>query len=235
MVELFSQSMALFGLGLVLGLQHALDADHVVAVSTLVSETKSLKKSSLLGVFWGLGHTSTLFVTGVIVLAFKWSIPNQVSLSLEFLVGILLVLLGADVIRKILKERVHLHKHEHEDGIVHIHLHSHKTMASHHHTHKSFFIGIIHGLAGSAALVLLVLATVETMFQGILFLLFFGIGSIIGMLATSLIIALPFKFMSNINGFNKFLKAFVGLTSIVVGFVVMYKVGFAFMELNNHV
>lgn len=226
MVEIFSQLIGLLSLGFVLGLQHALDADHVVAVTTQVSETKSLKKSSLLGALWGLGHTTTLLVTGALVLIFKWSIPDTLALSLEFLVGVLLVILGIDVLRKIRQSKAHIHTHEHEGRVVHDHLHSHKMQTSHNHTHRSFFIGLIHGLAGSAALMLLVLATVASIFEGLLFILFFGVGTILGMLVTSTIIAIPFKFAANINRLNKIIRTCVGVTSIILGFVVMYKTSF---------
>lgn len=95
MIEIESlQLITLFGLGFILGLKHALDADHIVAVSTIVSQTKSLKKSSLLGAIWGMGHTTTLFLVGLAILGFKLTLPYKLALSFEFLVGIILVILG---------------------------------------------------------------------------------------------------------------------------------------------
>ena len=221
MFELYSQGFTLLGLGFVLGLPHALDADHIVAVSTQVSETKSLKSSSFLGMMWGMGHTTTLLMTGIVVLVFKWSIPDSLALSMEFLVGVLLVVLGVDVLRKILKNKIHVHLHKHEDGKVHSHVHAHKNQTAHNHSHKSFFIGMVHGLAGSAALGLLVLASVETVIEGVLFILCFGIGSILGMMVTTAAIALPFKFFENLNALNKMIHGFVGVASIVLGVAII--------------
>lgn len=224
MFQMFSQSIALLGYGFILGLKHALDADHVVTISTLISETKSLKKSSMLGAIWGVGHTLTLLITGTLVLIFQWSIPDKLTLSLEFLVGILLVVLGVDVLRKIFKENVHLHEHHHENGIVHTHLHTHSRGASHSHTHRSFLLGTLHGLAGSGVLVLLVLATVDDLFQGVLFILIFGLGSVLGMLVTSTFIALPFKFFGYF--YHQSIRLGVGGTSIALGCFLMYEGAF---------
>src|SRR3974377_1731811 len=98
-------------LGLVLGLEHALDADHVVAVSTMVSQYRSLRRSSLVGIFWGLGHSATLFLVGLAVILFKVSIPDRVALAMEFAVGAVLAILGASVVKSYYKGHVHAHTH----------------------------------------------------------------------------------------------------------------------------
>jgi sulfite exporter TauE/SafE len=218
------QLTILLGLGFILGLKHALDADHVVAVSTIVSQTKNLKKSSLAGAIWGMGHTATLFLVGLVILVFKLAIPDKLALSFEFIVGIVLVALGVDVLRKVSKGKVHLHEHQHGDS-VHTHLHSHKESPSHNYIHKSFVVGTIHGLAGSAALMLLVLTTVNSIFQGLLYILIFGIGSIVGMLIVSGIIALPFLLSSKFDKINNIVKILAGTISIVLGFTIMYEIG----------
>jgi len=222
MPEIFSL-LSLLMLGFVLGLEHALDADHVAAVSAIASETKSVAKSSILGIFWGLGHTTTLFIAGLIVLIFKITIPQKLALSFELLVGAVLIVLGIGVLRKALGSKVHLHFHEH-DGFRHVHLHSHAHLDSHAHTHahKSFIVGAIHGLAGSAALMLLVLATVDSTFTGLLYILVFGLGSIIAMLTISTAIGLPFKFTSNFGKFNSAIKLIAGGASIVLGSSIIY-------------
>jgi len=202
--------LSLLGLGLLLGLEHALDADHVVAVSTLVSQTKSIKRSSLFGVFWGLGHTTTLFVVGLLILVFKLAIPPRLALSFEFLVGVMLVALGLDVLRKVWREDPHIHTHQHEDGVTHTHLHSHADDGGHHHQHRSFLVGLVHGLAGSSALMLLVLTTVDSVWLGVIFILVFGAGTIVGMLITSTLIALPFKWMTNFAGIDRILRLAAG-------------------------
>lgn len=218
------QLTILLGLGFILGLKHALDADHVVAVSTIVSQTKNLKKSSLAGAIWGMGHTATLFLVGLVILVFKLAIPDKLALSFEFIVGVVLVVLGVDVLRKVIKGKVHLHEHQHGDN-VHTHLHSHKESPSHNYIHKSFVVGTIHGLAGSAALMLLVLTTVNSIFQGLLYILIFGIGSIVGMLIVSGIIALPFLLSSKFDKINNIVKILAGTISIVLGFTIMYEIG----------
>ncbi|MBF0280234.1 MAG: sulfite exporter TauE/SafE family protein [SAR324 cluster bacterium] len=230
MFEIFSQLTTLLGLGFFLGLQHAFDPDHLVAVSTLVSKSKSLKKSSLLGLMWGLGHTTTLFAVGAVLLFFKWSIPNRWALSFEFIIGILLVFLGGNVLRRLHKEKVHLHKHVHEDGLEHIHLHSHQNATFHDHKHTSFLVGLLHGLAGSAALSLLALSTADSLVQGFSFILIFGLGSMVGMFASSTLIAIPFKLMGNFEVFSQGLKTFVGVSSVILGFFLMSKIGYLLMS-----
>lgn len=224
MIEPF-QLITLLGLGFVLGLKHALDADHVVAVSTIISQTKSLKKSSIFGAIWGMGHTTTLFLAGSAILIFKLAIPDKLALYFEFLVGIVLVILGMDVLRKVIRDKVHLHKHKHST-MIHTHLHTHKEPFSHNHTHKSFIVGMIHGLAGSAALMLLVLTTVKSVFQGLLFILIFGIGSVLGMLIVSTIIGLPFILTEKFSEMHNSLKILTGTISIVLGSIIMYEIGY---------
>src|SRR3989338_11560551 len=213
--------LSLLVLGFVLGLEHALDADHVAAVTAIASETKSIKKSSLLGLFWGLGHTATLLIAGILVLLLKISIPEKLALSFEFLVGVVLVVLGIDVLRKTFMGKIHFHAHSH-DGAEHIHIHSHKLSDSHDHAHKSFSVGALHGLAGSAALMLLVLATADSLFSGLLYILVFGLGSIVAMLTISTIIGLPFRLTSNFSKANGTIKLITGAASIVLGVSIIY-------------
>lgn len=151
--------------GFLLGMEHALEADHVVAVSTMVSQTQSLFRASLTGISWGIGHTLTLLVAGLVVLFFKVNIPEGVALSLEFVVGVVLVSLGGEILWGYRRKKVHAHPHRH-GGRVHDHFHSYARSDDHGHDHhppsfgKACLVGMIHGLAGSAALMLLVLTTV---------------------------------------------------------------------------
>jgi cytochrome c biogenesis protein CcdA len=210
-------------LGFILGLEHALDADHVIAISTIISENKSLKKSSIIGVFWGLGHTFTLLFTGLLVLSLAVSIPQNLSLFFEFLVGIVLLILGIWVIRRALGKVGHIHPHSHNDKI-HVHFHNHE-LDNHNHEHKSFFVGMVHGLAGSAALMLIVLSSINSVLEGIAYILVFGLGSILGMLIISTLIGLPFTFTSTrFKGLNQKIKLITGFLSIVLGFLITYKV-----------
>ncbi|MDP2625127.1 MAG: sulfite exporter TauE/SafE family protein [Candidatus Peregrinibacteria bacterium] len=214
-------------LGFVLGIQHAFDSDHVVAVSTMVNETKSLKKSSKIGAIWGIGHTFTLFIGGLLLMTFKTSIPEQLALSFEFLIGIVLVLLGLNVYLKIRKEKIHLHRHAHE-GTEHAHLHSHEKSLSHKHAHikKPLLIGMLHGLAGSAGLMLLVLGTVQSIAQGLFYILIFGLGSIIGMSLISTLIGIPFLLTSKISHLQNTVHFTTGTLSILIGIKMMLEIRF---------
>ena len=125
---------AVLGLGFLLGLRHALDADHLAAVSTVLVERPALRASSAVGLWWGIGHTSTLLAVGAIVLAFGIHIPDEFELIAELAVGLLLVGLGGNLAFRLYRDRWHLHAHAH-DEIAHVHLHSHRRQADHHHRH----------------------------------------------------------------------------------------------------
>lgn len=210
-------------LGFLLGVKHAFEADHVIAVSTIVTEQKNPLKAALVGTFWGIGHTTTLFIVGLLVLLLKIQIPEKVALSLEFVVGIMLVLLGAYTIYKT-RFTLHVHKHEHKKGIQHEHPHWH-SKADHKH-HASFLIGSIHGLAGSGALMVLVLSTISSLIEGLYYILLFGIGSIAGMSIMSLVVGLPFIYSAKrYPNIEKYLRLVAGVLSILFGGFVMYKIG----------
>ncbi len=215
-----AQAIALLGLGFVLGLKHAFEPDHIAAVSTLVKRHTKLSRAALFGAMWGLGHTSTLLAAGILVLAFKLSIPENVASSLEFVVGIMLVVLGLNVLREVWQKRIHFHEHLHEKK-SHAHLHSHEEAESHNHLHKPFLIGVVHGLAGSGALVLLVLATVTSLELGVAYILIFGIGSMIGMLTVGATISASMKFISKYTRLENSLEAITGLFSVAFGIVIM--------------
>ena len=212
---------SLIVLGLLLGLKHALDSDHIVAISTIVSQTRNLKKSSLFGAFWGIGHTTALLLIGLAILILKLNIPKEIALSFEFLVGIVLILLGFNLLGKSIG--MHLHKHKHGNN-AHSHFHSHE--GPHHHMHKSFAVGMVHGLAGSAALMLLVLATVKSILQGLLFILVFGAGSILGMLIISTLIGIPFVLTSKFSKLNNLIRILSGAISVLLGLATIYGIGF---------
>ena len=157
------------------------------------------------------------------MLIFKIVIPKNLALSFELLVGIMLIALGLGVLWKAAKSKIHLHIHEH-DGAGHVHFHSHALSESHSHSHahKSFIVGAVHGLAGSASLMLLVLATVDSFFSGLLYILVFGLGSIIAMLTISTIIGLPFRLTSNFGKINGAIKLIAGFASIILGVSIIY-------------
>jgi cytochrome c biogenesis protein CcdA len=231
--------LAALGLGVVLGLRHSLDPDHVVAVSTIVSEYRNPMRSFWVGISWGIGHTTTLFILGVVIIALRLSIPDRLALLLEFGVGIMLVGLGAQVIYNFRKKKVHQHKHGHVES-AHQHYHSHAqepAPAQGHHQilgmgkpflrKKSYFIGMVQGVAGTAALTLLVLASIESPITGIAYLLLFGLGSVLSMGLMTILISLPFVFSSNrLPNLNRVIQFGTGTLSIVIGFGLMYKIGF---------
>jgi sulfite exporter TauE/SafE len=215
--------LGLLGLGFILGLRHALDADHIAAVSTIVSETRKVKSSSLVGIMWGMGHTTSLLIAGLIILLFKVTIPPPLSTFLELCVGILLVALGVSVFVRLLRARIHIHIHFHNKK-PHIHFHSHSETVSHHHSHytkKSFFIGMLHGLAGSAALMLLVLASATSILQGVLYIAVFGIGSIISMLLISTAIGLPFSLGLKLEKTRSIASFTAASISVILGFMIV--------------
>ena len=225
--------IATLGLGFILGLKHALDADHIVAVSTIVSEHKSISKSSLIGTFWGLGHTASLLLVGLVVILLRLTIPAKLALLMEFGVAVMLVLLGANIIWKFFNgTKVHIHTHEHH-GVTHSHLHVHEGRNEEHkHNHlisfgrKPFLVGLVHGVAGSAALMLLVLATVPTPLAGLMYILVFGIGSIGGMLIMSSLIGLPFVLTaSRLVPLNERIKAVAGVMSVAFGIFLGWEIG----------
>lgn len=215
-------------IGFVLGLQHAIEADHLAAVSTIVSEKKNLLTASLVGGMWGIGHTISLFAVGVIVIFLKLQISESVETRLEAIVGGMLVLLGINALRKLFSaEKIHVHTHEHGTR-EHVHIHSHaseQSEASHHRfSPRSIAIGMVHGLAGSAALMLLVVPTIASPAVALLYILIFGIGSIGGMMAMSFLIGLPLHFTANrFEILNRGIRFCAGAFSLVLGSFIVYE------------
>jgi len=203
-------------LGFVLGIKHAFEPDHLIAVSTIVVGQKNPFKSALVGTFWGLGHTTTLLLTGVLVLLLKLSIPPSLSLTFELLVGVMLIILGVRVIVRT-RSILHTHQHQHDD-LNHQHLHFHEAKSTHRKHHTSFLIGTVHGLAGSGALMLLVLSTIPSLISGIYYILLFGLGSVAGMTIMSFLLGLPFLFSAaKFPEVEKYLRFFAGALSILFG------------------
>lgn len=194
-------------LGFLIGMQHALEADHIAAIGAMASGGPASKRNlTLRGAVWGLGHTITLFAVCAAVLLLGFSLDDQTSALLEFCVGIMLVLLGADVIRRMYKKKVHFHVHTHGSGKPHFHAHSHlgsdapHQKDSHDHRHpngfpmRALFVGLTHGAAGSAGLLALAIAGTQDPWIALGYVLVFGIGSILGMAVLSFAAALPLGF-----------------------------------------
>lgn len=233
--------LAVLGLGLVFGLKHATEVDHVIAVSTIVSEHRKLWRAALVGGLWGVGHTASLIAVGVIVLALRIAIPERIANFLEFGVALMILGLGAGVLARALRQRaaIHVHKHQH-DGLAHVHLHFHEAgEEAHHaplgHAHpfarigiKPLLVGAMHGLAGSAALTLLVLTQIDSALIGLAYLAVFGVGSILGMLLMSGLVGLPFALSARkLTGMHYGLQAAVGVLSIGFGCWYAYETGIA--------
>ncbi|MEZ5308617.1 MAG: sulfite exporter TauE/SafE family protein [Pyrinomonadaceae bacterium] len=226
--ELSTATILVFGF--VLGLKHAVEADHLAAVSTIVADRKSLFGSAIVGGFWGVGHTISLLIVGGFVIFLKLKISESLEAKLEALVGAMLVLLGLNAIRKLWKsETVHIHKHEHS-GHEHLHIHSHESSSlpfSHHLkklSPRSIIIGMVHGLAGSAALMLLVVPTIDSPSIALLYILIFGVGSIGGMMLMSLLIGLPIHFTAGrFKFFNKAVLFLAGAFSCGLGTFIIYE------------
>ncbi len=212
-------------------MKHALDADHVVAVSAIVSRERSVWSSSLVGAFWGLGHSLSLFLAGGLILTLHITIPPVLALVMEMAVGLMLVFLGGLVAAGLIRDHLHIHAHQH-DGLSHLHLHSHTHDEPHKHTHAvrrsthSMVVGMVHGLAGSAALMLLVVSSIKSLGEGFLYLLVFGAGSITGMMIVSMLIAVPFIYSAvRFNGLNRLITGGASLASIVLGVFLIYDIG----------
>lgn len=220
--------------GFLLGLRHALDADHLAAIASLVTRSRSTGESIRTGLAWGIGHTVTLFVVCGLVLCLGVTFPDRIASALEFLVGLMLVCLGGDVLRRLIRERLHVHGHRHAEDKFHIHFHRHEagarhTEAAHQHDHIPVFprralaIGLMHGLAGSAALLLIAVADQGNIFTALVYVALFGIGSMIGMGLLSVVIALPLMSAARAGNLSfKGLNAIIGTGTAALGLFLMY-------------
>jgi len=224
-------------LGFLIGMRHALEADHVAAVAVLATRVKSVRQALPLGIMWGLGHTLTLFAFGAVIVVLNNNLPQSVTLLLEALVGVMLVLLGGDVIYRLIKKRIHFHIHGHTAEKRHIHAHSHEgekahDLSPHGHEHfkglsrRALAVGMMHGLAGSAALVLLTMQSVEPVSTRIIYIGLFGLGSVAGMGILSIVIAVPLRYAANsMTWAYSGLSAVLGFFSMGLGILTIYHSG----------
>jgi ABC-type nickel/cobalt efflux system permease component RcnA len=227
-------------IGFTLGLKHATEVDHVVAISTIVSQHKNVFRSAIVGALWGAGHTASLLVVGAIALLLRVAIPERVSGLLEFGVALMIIGLGISALWRALRKGTQIHVHEHShDGLKHKHIHfhdhekKHEPSATSRHSHavsrvgfKPLLIGTMHGLAGSGALTLLVLTQISSSWIALLYLAIFGIGSIAGMVLMSGLLGLPFALTSrNLTKLHYQLQTVAAALSICFGIWYAYHTG----------
>jgi high-affinity nickel-transport protein len=245
-------------LGFFLGMRHATDPDHVIAVTTIVSRHRSTSSAALIGALWGVGHTLTILVVGAGIILLGWVIPPRVGLSLELSVGVMLVVLGlmnlTGALQRITEtvtppeegpHTLHAHPHPHGD-YVHTHVHGHQP-ESHPHAPdqtplarldrrlgalgvyqavRPLVVGVVHGLAGSAAVALLVLATIGNTAWSVLYLLIFGVGTIVGMMLITAGIAWPVVYAGSRFGWLPHrLRVASGIVSLLGGLALAYRIG----------
>jgi len=172
-----ASNLAVLGLGFILGLKHATDPDHVVAVTTFLGKERQLRRACGIGLFWGLGHTIALSIAGLVVIGLKIPISKWLADRLELVVAAMLIILGARLISTV---HTRWHEHHHDFGWRRLGL-------------RPMLVGIVHGTAGSAALTLLILSTMSSTINGLLYVLIFGVGSMLGMLVISLLLSLPIR------------------------------------------
>ena len=219
-----------------MGVRHAFEADHLAAVASLATRSRSVRGGLLQGAFWGMGHTLTLLLVGGACLILGRAVPERWASRLELLVGLMLLLLGADVLRRSRRQRVHVHVHRHGDGTRHWHAHRHEPAvphdpARHDHAHpapsraRALAVGLVHGLAGSAALFLLTLQTVPSPGLGLAYIALFGAGSILGMAVLSAVIMVPMQAVSHrIVRFQRGLETVVGLATVAIGARILFQI-----------
>ena len=251
--------LSILAVGFFLGMRHATDPDHVVAVTTIVSNQRNSLRASLIGAFWGVGHTVTIFVVGAGIILFNLVIPVRVGLSMELSVAVMLIILGlmnvAGFLRSMPTGLVHthngeevIHSHSHSHGnYIHDHPHAHQPEAHPHASDQAplvwldrvfgriglyqylrpFVVGVVHGLAGSAAVALLVLTTIRNVHWAIAYLLIFGVGTIAGMMLITMSIASAFTMVG--KGRQKFSRRLAlasGLLSLCFGLFIAYQICF---------
>lgn len=246
--------LSILFLGFFLGMRHATDSDHVVAVTTIVSRQRKIGSAAMTGVLWGIGHSITLLVVGGAIILFGVVIPKRLGMGLEFCVAVMLVLLGWLNLRAFRRsvdsvsrdDHVHEHTHRHGD-FVHSHPHGHNP-EKHGHSEsevptarldrrfgrshfyrilRPIIVGVVHGLAGSAAVALLVLPVIRDPMWALLYLLIFGVGTIAGMMLITAAIAAPITYSANrFQLFNRYVGAAAGMLSLIFGLFLFYQIGF---------
>ena len=250
-------TLAIISIGFVLGMRHAMDPDHVIAVTTIVSRQKSVAKAGFIGVLWGLGHTITIFLLGAAIILFNVTIPPRLGLAMELSVGAMLVLLGGlnlSGLTRRLTERLTpaseapLQKGKlqsetsaglqaeqadfnRSEGCIDRTIRGMGAFQ----TLRPLCVGIVHGMAGSAAIALLLMSTIRNPWWAVSYLLVFGLGTIAGMMTITAIIALPFAYSTKkFAWLNRGLMIASGVISVCFGFFLAYQIAFVDGLFTNH-
>jgi len=214
---------AVLTLGFFLGMRHAVDPDHLVAVSAIVSRERSLRAAAPIGVLWGIGHTITVLVVGGVIIAFGVVIPPRVGLGMELAVALMLIVLGALNVRGVVRYLTALRRKPEPESTSNGAAQGQRRGPS----LRPLVVGLIHGLAGSAAIALLVLGSIRDAFWGVGYLVIFGVGTIAGMLLITATLAMPVAFAARrFERLHRALSVATGLASVVLGLVLVYQVGF---------
>ena len=258
--------LSIIAIGFFLGMRHATDPDHVIAVTTIVSRQNKISRAALTGIFWGVGHTLTIFVVGTAIILFDVVIPARIGLGMEMSVAVMLVILGLMNVTAFMRSArsiatgpqvaatVHTHPHSHGD-YIHTHPHGHAPESHPHAPDKTplawadrlfgrigiyrylrpLLVGVVHGLAGSAAVALLVLTTIRDPRWAIAYLLVFGVGTVAGMMLITMSIASAFTFFGKKHAnFSSRLALASGLLSLGFGLLLVYQIGFASGLFSGH-
>ena len=226
-------------LGLLIGMQHALEADHVAAVASIAARQSSFRRIITHGAVWGVGHALTLVAFAGAAVLLGTNLGADYTVWLEMAVGGILVILGGHLVYRMVRDRIHFHTHRHGNAIVHFHAHSHRDepaphrQSGHDHAHpkglpfRTLLVGMMHGMAGSAALLILTASSAENPLVGFSYVALFGIGSMLGMAALSAIIALPITYSANrmsatLTWVNRSLQGTIGAATMMLGIWIVY-------------
>jgi hypothetical protein len=208
---------SLLALGFVLGLRHAIEVDHLAAVSTIVTDRRSLLRSTLVGALWGLGHTLALLIAGAGVLLLRYPLTDRMAHMFELCVGLMLIFLGANVLWTLVRRGA---SHTHELTAIAPHSHGNVWLVS-----RPLLVGMVHGLAGSAPLLLLMLTVMSSPLAAFSYIAVFGVGSIMGMTIMSLVVSVPARLTVQFARTNLALRGLTALFSVGLGLSIVYEHG----------